>query len=105
MSQAVVHNGTAYLAGQVAFDKPGASVTEQTQNILERIDKYLAMSGTDKSKLLAAEIWLSDIGTFDEMNAVWDAWISPGNAPARACVEANLASPKFTVEIMVTAAI
>ena len=105
MSQAVVHNGTAYLAGQVAFDKPGASVTEQTQNILERIDKYLTMSGTDKSKLLAAEIWLSDIGTFDEMNAVWDAWISPGNAPARACVEAKLASPKFTVEIMVTAAL
>ena len=105
MSQAVVHNGTVYLAGQVAVDKAGESVTEQTRNILDRIDKYLAMSGTDKSKLLSAEIWLSDIGTFDEMNAVWDAWVSPGNTPARACVEANLASPKFTVEIMVTAAV
>ncbi len=105
MSQAVVHNGTAYLAGQVAFDKAGASVAEQTQNILDRIDKYLAASGTDKTKVLAAEIWLSDISTFDEMNAVWDAWVPEGNAPARACVEAKLAAPQFTVEIMVTAAV
>ena len=105
MSQAVVHNGTVYLAGQVAFDKPGASVTEQTQNILDRIDKYLAAAGTDKSKLLAAEIWISDMDTFAEMNAVWDAWVSPGNTPARACVEARLATPDYTVEIMVTAAV
>jgi len=105
MSQAVVHNGIAYLAGQVAAEKGGASVAEQTQNILDRIDKYLAMAGTDKTRLLTAEIWLSDISTFDEMNAVWDAWLPAGNAPARACVEANLAFPEFTVEIMVTAAI
>lgn len=104
MSQAVVHNGTVYLAGQVAFDKAGASVREQTENILERIDRYLGEAGTDKSKLLSAQIWLSDISTFDEMNAVWDAWVAPGNTPCRACVESKLAAPQFTVEIMVVAA-
>ena len=105
MSHAVVHNGVAYLSGQVAFDKAGASVAEQTQNILDRIDKYLAAAGTDKSKLLAAEIWLTDMDTYTEMNGVWDAWVSPGNTPARACVEARLAAPEYTVEIMVTAAV
>ena len=104
MSQAVVHNGTVYLAGQVAFDKAGASVAEQTQNILDRIDKYLGEAGSDKSKLLSAQIWLSDISTFDEMNAVWDAWVTPGSTPCRACVESKLAAPQFTVEIMVVAA-
>jgi len=105
MSQAVIHNGTVYLAGQVAFDKAGASVREQTQNILERIDRYLAEAGTDKSRLLSAQIWLSDISTFNEMNEVWDAWVSPGNTPARACVESKLAAPQFTVEIAVVAAL
>jgi len=105
MSQAVIHGNTAYLAGQVALGAPGASVTEQTQNILERIDSYLEQAGTDKSKLLSATIWLSDMGSFDEMNAVWDAWVSEGNSPARACVESKLAAPQFTVEIGVTAAI
>jgi enamine deaminase RidA (YjgF/YER057c/UK114 family) len=105
MSQAVVHNGIAYLAGQVALDKPGASVADQTAAILARIDGLLAEAGTDKSKLLTASIWLSDIKTFDEMNGVWDKWISPGNAPARATVEAKLAAPHFTVEIAVSAAL
>ncbi len=105
MSQAVVHGNTVYLAGQVALDAPGASVTDQTKNILERIDNYLQQAGSDKSRLLSATIWLSDIGTFDEMNAVWDAWVSQGNSPARACVESKLAAPQFTVEIGVTAAI
>ena len=105
MSQAVVHGDTVYLAGQVALDAPGASVTDQTKNILERIDNYLQQAGSDKSRLLSATIWLSDIGTFDEMNAVWDAWVSQGNSPARACVESKLAAPQFTVEIGVTAAI
>lgn len=105
MSQAVVHNGTAYLAGQVAVDAPGASVAEQTRNILDRVDKYLAAAGTDKTRLLSAEIWITDMATFAEMNEVWDAWVSPGNTPARACVEAKLAAPQFTVEIMVTAAV
>lgn len=104
MSQAVIHGDTVYLAGQVALDAPGASVREQTTDILQRIDRLLADAGTDKSKLLSANIWLSDIGTFDEMNAVWDAWIDPENPPARACVESKLAAPQFTVEIGVTAA-
>ena len=68
-------------------------------------DELLEKAGTDKSKLLSATIWLSDIGDFDEMNSVWDAWVSPGNAPARACVESALAAPQFNVEIGVIAAL
>jgi len=105
MSQAVVHGNTVYLAGQVAQNAPGGSVGEQTKDILNRIDELLSAAGTDKSKLLSANIWLSDIGTFAEMNGMWDAWVVPGSTPCRACVESKLASPKFTVEIMVTAAL
>ncbi len=105
MSQAVVYNGIAYLSGQVAQAAPGKSVAEQTSAILARIDELLAQAGTDKLKLLSANIWLTDISTFAEMNGVWDAWVSPGNAPARATVESKLAAPQFTVEIAVTAAI
>ena len=105
MSQAVIHGDTIYTAGQVAQNAAGASVADQTRDILDAIDRLLAEAGSDKSKLLTATIWLSDIGTFDEMNGIWDAWVSPGNTPCRACVESKLASPKFTVEIMVTAAI
>lgn len=105
MSQAVVHNGTVYLAGQVALDAPGKSVTEQTTAILARIDRLLANAGTDKTKLLQASIWLADISKFDEMNAVWDAWLAPGCSPARATVESKLAAPQFTVEIAVVAAV
>ena len=104
MSMAVVHGDTVYLAGQVAVDAPGASVADQTKNVLERIDGFLAEAGTSKSNLISATIWLTDIGTFDEMNGVWDAWIDTDNPPARACIESNLAAPQFTVEIMVTAA-
>jgi len=104
MSQAVVHGNTVYLAGQVALDRPGASVTDQTRNILERIDALLAEAGSDKSKLLTATIWLSDIGAFAEMNAVWDSWVTPGDPPCRACVESRLATPDYTVEIQVIAA-
>ena len=106
MSQAVVHGDTVYLAGQVALDAPGASVAEQTGNILARIDTLLADAGSDKSKALSATIWLTDMGTFNEMNGVWDAWIDTGNPPVRACVHSPaLAAPQFTVEIMVTAAV
>ena len=104
MSGAVVHGSTVYLAGQVAQNAAGQSVTEQTKDILSIIDGLLAEAGTDKSKLLMANIWLTDIGTFQEMNAVWDGWVSPGNAPARATVEAKLAAPQYTVEIAVIAA-
>jgi enamine deaminase RidA (YjgF/YER057c/UK114 family) len=104
MSQAVVHGNTVYLAGQVAHKAAGKSVAEQTQDILETIDQLLADAGSDKSKLLSAQIFLSDIATFNEMNKAWEAWVSPGNPPARATIEAKLASPQYTVEIMVIAA-
>ena len=105
MSQATVHGGVVYLAGQVAHEALGAPVKEQTIAILKQIDTLLAEAGTDKSKLLAASIWLTDIDTFEQMNAVWDAWVAPGHTPARACVEARLASPQFAVEIAVIAAV
>jgi enamine deaminase RidA (YjgF/YER057c/UK114 family) len=104
MSQAVVHGNTVYLAGIVANKTAGESVTKQTQEILSIIDGYLATAGTDKSKLLSTTIYITDMKNFAEMNAVWDAWVSPGNTPARATVEVQLAAPKFHVEIMVTAA-
>ena len=104
MCQAVKHGDTVYLAGQVALDAGGESVTKQTENVLQRIDHYLAEAGTDKSKILSATIWLANISTFNEMNAVWESWIDLSNPPVRACVEATLAAPKFTVEIMVVAA-
>ena len=105
MSQAVVHGNTVYLAGQVAQRAPGASVAEQTRDILARIDELLAQAGTDKTKLLSATIWITDMATVNEMNGVWDAWVSPGNTPGRACVEAKLAAPQYTVEIAVVAAV
>jgi enamine deaminase RidA (YjgF/YER057c/UK114 family) len=104
MSGAVVHGATVYLAGQVSQNAAGRSVAEQTKDILSIIDGLLAQAGTDKSKLLSANIWLTDIATFNEMNAVWDAWVAPGNTPARATVEARLAAPQFNVEIAVIAA-
>jgi enamine deaminase RidA (YjgF/YER057c/UK114 family) len=104
MSQAVVHGNLVFLAGQVAQRAAGASVGEQTQDIVARIDALLAEADSDKTKLLSATIWLTDIATFDEMNEVWDAWVAEGAAPARACVEAKLASPQYRVEIAVVAA-
>ena len=102
MSQAVIHNGTVYLAGQVG--EPGTSVTEQTKSILGKIDALLAETGSDKTKVLQAIIWLADMADFAEMNAVWDAWVPEGHAPARACGEAKLATPDYKVEFLVTAA-
>jgi len=105
MSQAVIHDNVVYLAGQVALDTPGAGVGTQTSTILDQIDSLLEESGTSKSNLLSATIWLSSMDNFGEMNEVWDAWVSEASAPARACVEARLAAPQFTVEIAVVAAI
>ena len=104
MSKAVIHGDTVYLAGIVADSPKGKSMAEQTSNILSQIDGFLAMAGTDKTKLLSANIWITDMARFAEMNTVWDAWVSPGNTPARATVEAKLASPDYKVEIMVVAA-
>jgi enamine deaminase RidA (YjgF/YER057c/UK114 family) len=103
MSQAVIHGDTVYLAGQVA-DDTSADVAGQTHQILAKIDGLLREAGTDKAKILSANVWLSDISTFNQMNEVWDAWVTPGSPPARACVESKLAAPQYTVEIMVVAA-
>jgi enamine deaminase RidA (YjgF/YER057c/UK114 family) len=102
MSQAVVFGDMVYLAGQVGT--AGENVTDQTKTVLAKIDDLLAQAGTSKSNVLKAEIWLSDMKHFAEMNAVWDAWIDPQNPPARACGESKLATPDFDVEIMITAA-
>ena len=103
MSQIVIHGDTIYLAGQVAAD-PGANITEQTRQVLQKIDDLLAEAGSDNSKLLSAQIWLTSMGHFASMNEVWDSWIPAGHAPARACTEARLASPDLLVEIGVIAA-
>ena len=104
MSQIVVHGDTVYLAGIVASATAGESVTKQTQEVLSIIDGHLAKAGSNKSKLLSATIYITDMKNFAEMNAVWDGWVSAGNTPARATVEARLAAPRYGVEIMVTAA-
>jgi enamine deaminase RidA (YjgF/YER057c/UK114 family) len=105
MSRVVIHNDTVYLAGLTANKTVNQSLAEQTREILAIIDDLLAKAGTDKTKLLKATIWLSDIRTVDEMNKVWDAWVPPGHAPARACIEALLQGPEKKVEIQVTAAL
>jgi enamine deaminase RidA (YjgF/YER057c/UK114 family) len=105
MSDAVIHGDTVYLAGHVAgAETKGKSVTEQTRDILAQIEETLAEAGSDKTKILSATIYLADIKTFGEMNAVWDAWVAQGHTPARATVEAKLAAPEYTVEIVVVAA-
>ena len=103
MSQAVIHGDTVYLAGQVGA--PGESVTAQTKAVLASVEALLAQAGSDKSKILTATIWLSDIADFAAMNKVWDAWVVPGHTPARATVQARLNDPNMKVEIMVVAAI
>jgi enamine deaminase RidA (YjgF/YER057c/UK114 family) len=102
MSQAVIHGNTVYLAGQVG---DGATVAEQTKDILATVDKLLAEAGSNKSKILQAIIWLDDMANFAEMNSVWDKWVDGPNAPARATGEAKLAAPKYKVEIIITAAV
>ena len=104
MAQAVVHGDTVYLAGAVADKAAGKSVGEQAREILEIIDGVLAKAGSDKTRILSATIWLADIRTFAEMNAVWDAWVVPGHTPARATVEAKLAGPAYHIEIACIAA-
>ena len=105
MSQAVIHNRTVYLSGQVATSSLGASVAIQTREILASIDALLAEANTDKSKLLSATIWLTDMATFAEMNSVWQAWVVPGSTPARATVASpQLASAEYRIEISVIAA-
>ena len=102
MSQAVIHGNIVYLAGQVG--RPGGGVTEQTKDILAQIERLLALAGSDKSKILTAQIWLADMKDFAEMNKVWDGWVAGRDAPTRATGEAKLAAPDYKVEIIVAAA-
>ncbi|MGC9419034.1 MAG: RidA family protein [Rhodovulum sp.] len=101
MSKIVKHNGVVYLCGQVGA---GATVAEQTRDCLSRVEALLEQAGSSPDRILQAIIWLADMADFDEMNAVWDAWVPAGHAPARACGEARLARPDLKVEIIVTAA-
>ena len=104
MSEATVHGGIVYLAGQVPEDT-SADAEGQTRQVLSEIDALLAKAGSDKRRILRAQIYLADIADFDGMNRAWDAWVVPGEAPARATVQAPLARPGWKVEIVVTAAI
>ncbi len=103
MSQAVVHNGIAYLAGQVGA--PGEDAAAQTREVLAQVDRLLAAAGTDKTRILTAQVWLADMSHFAAMNAEWDSWVAQGHAPARWTGEAKLATPDYLVEIIVTAAV
>ena len=103
MSEAVAYNGILWVAGQLG--EPGASVTDQTHQALAAIDRILADAGTDKTRILSAQIWLADIATFSEMNIAWDAWVPQGHTPARATGEAKLATPDYKVEVIVTVAL
>ncbi len=105
MSQAVIHGGKVYLAGIVAEAAAGKSVLEQTKDVLSQIDLILKEAGTDKSRILKANIWLTDISTFGQMNEAWDSWVVQGHTPARATVESKLAAPGLDVEIMIEVAI
>lgn len=102
-SRAVVHNGFVFLGGQVADDR-SQGIREQTRDALAKVDKYLAAAGTDKSRLLSAQIWLKDIADWAVMNEVWDAWTAADAAPARATAQCEMAAPDVLVEIIVTAA-
>ncbi|EKY30484.1 endoribonuclease L-PSP [Brevundimonas diminuta 470-4] len=102
MSQAVIHGQTIYLAGQVG--EPGEDVAAQTRTALTEVEAILAECGSDKTKILSAQVWLADIADFEAMNAVWDAWVDPANPPARATCEAKLATPDYLVEVIVVAA-
>jgi enamine deaminase RidA (YjgF/YER057c/UK114 family) len=103
MSQAVIHNDTVYLAGQVGA--PGQSTAEQTKVVLSQVDALLAEAGSQKSKILSATIVLADMDDFAAMNGVWDVWVDKLNPPARATVEAKLAAPDYKVEIIIVAAL
>ncbi|MGE3876249.1 MAG: RidA family protein [Parvibaculaceae bacterium] len=105
MSDAVIHGDKIYLSGYVAEKTVGKSVKEQTKDILDQIDATLKEAGTDKTNIIKANIWLTDIKTWAQMNEAWDAWVKPGQTPARATVEAKLAAPGLDVEIMVEAAL
>jgi len=102
MSSVVIHNGLVFLCGQVG---DGVTVAEQTRDCLARVEQLLTEHGSSRRHMLQATIWLRDMADFDAMNAIWDAWVPAGHAPARACGEARLAHPDLKVEVIVTAAL
>lgn len=104
LSEMAVHNGTVYLAGQVPDDGT-QDIAGQTQQVLAAIDRLLQRAGTDKTKILMAQIFLADLADFEGMNRVWDAWVPAGHAPPRATVQAKLAKPEWRIEVVVTAAV
>ncbi|MBS7588483.1 RidA family protein [Ancylobacter defluvii] len=105
MSQVNVFGGeTVYLAGQIAKAKAGASIREQTEEILANVDAHLASVGSSRERILQATILLADMKDFDEMNSVWDVWVPQGSTPARACYEAKLNRPALGVEVIIVAA-
>lgn len=104
LSEMAVHNGTVYLAGQVP-DDPTKDIAGQTAEVLANIDHLLAEAGTDKSRILMTQIFLADLADFPAMNAVWDAWVVPGQTPPRATVQARLARPEWLIEVVVAAAV
>jgi enamine deaminase RidA (YjgF/YER057c/UK114 family) len=104
-SDLVIHGDKAYFSGYVPESTLDQGASEQTRDILGQIEQSLTEIGSDKSKLLHATIWLADIAFYDEMNAVWDAWLVPGHAPARVCVQSRLADPDYKLEIQVIAAL
>lgn len=103
MSEAVAYNGIVWVAGQVG--NPADDITAQTKTCLAEVDRILAAAGSDKTRILSAQIWLADMADFAAMNAVWDAWVPAGHTPARATGEAKLAAPAYKVEVIVTAAL
>ncbi len=103
MSDAVIHNGIVYLSGQVGAE--GEGIEAQTRAVLASVDALLAKAGTDKTRILSAQIWLADMADFAGMNAVWEGWVSAGNCPTRATGESRLAAPGYKVEVIVTAAL
>lgn len=104
LSEMAVHGGVVYLAGQVPEDG-GADIAGQTRQVLAAVDALLARAGSDKTRLLRVQIYLADLADFDGMNAEWDAWVAPGQAPPRATVQARLARPEWRIEIVATAAV
>jgi enamine deaminase RidA (YjgF/YER057c/UK114 family) len=105
LSEMTVHNGVAYLAGQVADKTAGQDIVAQTTEVLAMIDALLEQAGSHKSKILRCQIFLADLADFPGMNSVWENWAVPGHTPARATVQAALAQPQWRVEMVVTAAV
>lgn len=105
LSEAAIHDGIVYLAGQVAEQHPEAEIEDQTREVLGHVERLLIEAGSDKTRLLSVQVFLADIDEIDRMNAVWDRWVPPGHTPPRATVQARLADSRWRLEVVVTAAV